>query len=239
MFFISMFDIERGNYLFGDFNHSDLTCLSIRILHFNAHNNFRVGWLVFNDNKTNSLKEVKSGVRRLAQVVLGASHIAQCAIPAALAPTKPADIARVVEWKRETKETFATQAFLAYTKLRSCPGLDATKPQGSMYIMVRQHPLFARCKDAFCNTICNSNSSNFIYCVPSQVEIDCSRYDDAINNDVSFTKLLLAEENVFVLPGKAFGASTDLFRVCFGASQNILEDAFDRISSFCKRHCVV
>lgn len=153
-----------------------------------------------------SLREVKNGAKRLSQVILGASHLVQCAVPAVLTPSAPSDAAAVLEWREEIKATFDEQASLTFQKLRTCPGLTVTAPQGAMYMMIR---------------------------------IDCSLYDGAIENDVEFTKLLLEEENVFVLPGRAFGSTMDLFRVCFGAPTDILEIAFDRIASFCRRHYIV
>ena len=138
--------------------------------------------------------------------MLGASHLAQRAVPAALAPSTPSDVASVLEWKEGIKTTFSKQAALTFQKLQNCPGLTVAAPQGAMYIMIR---------------------------------INCSLYDNAIRNDVEFAKLLLDEENVFVLPGRAFGATMDLARVCFGAPTSILEKAFDRICSFCERQCVV
>ena len=126
-------------------------------------------------------------------------------MPAVLTPKSLAEHRAVAEFKRAVKSIFASQASLTFERLRTCPGLAVTAPQGAMYLMAK---------------------------------IDCSLFDDAIHDDLAFTKLLLEEENVFVLPGRAFGATTDLFRVCFGAPATILEDAFDRICAFCERHYV-
>ena len=120
-----------------------------------------------------------------------------------LAPESLAEHKAVADFKRQVKATFAAQASLTFKRLRDCPGLIVTAPQGAMYLMA---------------------------------QIDCSMFDDGIHDDLAFTKLLLEEENVFVLPGRAFGATADLFRVCFGAPASMLEDAFDRICAFCERH---
>ena len=156
-------------------------------------------------SSTRSLRHVNDGVKRLAQVVLGASHLVQKAVPAVLTPKSLTEHKAVAEFMSEVQSTFASQASLTFEGLRTCPGLVVTAPQGAMYLMA---------------------------------QIDCSLFDDAIHDDLVFTKLLLEEENVFVLPGRAFGATTDLFRVCFGAPATILEDAFDRICAFCERHYV-
>ncbi len=80
------------------------------------------------------------------------------------------------------------------------------------------------------------------------VRFDVDEFDGSIVDDLSFMKLLHAEENVAVLPGCAFGmvgggfgcasssSSTYAFRVVFCAPERILRIAAERISSFCLRH---
>lgn len=67
------------------------------------------------------------------------------------------------------------------------------------------------------------------------VRIDVSRFEKAIRSDLEFSSCLLQEENVFVLPGTAFGV-TGLFRVVFCAPEEILEQAASRMKAFCERH---
>ena len=156
-------------------------------------------------SSTRSLQQVKDGAKRLAQVVLGASHLVQKAVPAVLVPPTLTDHTAVAEFRIQVQTIFAAQASLTFKKLQACPGLTVTAPQGAMYLMA---------------------------------SINCSMFDDAIDDDLVFTKLLLKEENIFVLPGRAFGATTDLFRVCFAAPAGMLEDACVRIHAFCERHYV-
>jgi tyrosine aminotransferase len=73
----------------------------------------------------------------------------------------------------------------------------------------------------------------------TMVQVDISRLDSSIQDDLDFTKLLLKEENVFVLPGRAFGASIPCFRVVFCASQDLLRQASERIADFCARHAAL
>ena len=58
-----------------------------------------------------------------------------------------------------------------------------------------------------------------------------------ISDDVEFSRKLLAEENVFVLPGAAFGAP-NYVRLVFCAPKAALADAAARISAFCARYAV-
>lgn len=170
---------------------------------------WRLGWIVFHDNNSGSICEVKDGAKRLAQVVLGASHLAQMAIPAALAPTDPVNCQIIETWKTKLYSTIENQANFTCQYLDKCHGLTVIPPQGAMYAMVK---------------------------------INVEMFDGFIKDDVSFMKLLLEEENVMVLPGKAFGLKSnssspcDAFRVVFCAPINILSVAFERIAAFCSHH---
>ena len=78
----------------------------------------------------------------------------------------------------------------------------------------------------------------------AMVKIHVHLFDEDISDDVSFMKLLLEEENIVVLPGRAFGmgqeeeGDTPVFRVVFCAPEDVLRCASERISSFCSRHIV-
>lgn len=165
---------------------------------------------LFNSNN-GAIKEVKKGAQRLAQVILGASHLAQVAIPAVLAPSSEADRVAIVAWKDNLNSTIEKQAKLLCDLLNECYGLDVIYPQGAMYAMAR-------------------------------IQVDM--FTDAIRDDVTFMKILLEEENIVVLPGRAFGLSDTfdikpscyVFRVVFCAPENILRDAAERICLFCHRH---
>jgi tyrosine aminotransferase len=157
---------------------------------------WRIGWIVFNHNIYMSLAEVEAGARRLAQVILGASHLAQSAIPALLSTDDP-DLAR---WKQDLRNTLADQAEYLCSQLATCPCLEVTSPQGAMYAMIR---------------------------------ISMEKLNVA--DDMEFMSLLLKEENVFVLPGSAFGMP-NVFRVVFCSAKPILEQAAHRIGEFCNRH---
>ena len=166
---------------------------------------WRVGWLVFQDNNSEALQHIKAGVKRLAQVILGASHLAQSVIPALLVPESTHMINACTRWKNTVRQTLEKQASSLCHDLDACPGLSVVMPQGAMYAMVK---------------------------------INVSQFDDVIQSDVDFAKYLLEEENVFVLPGCAFGVA-NAFRVVFCASESTLQVASSRISAFCFRHGIV
>lgn len=158
---------------------------------------WRVGWVVFQDNADGSLREVEAGAKRLAQIILGASHLVQVVIPKLLTPSPEMEA-----WKRSLRLTLEKQAQFLYRKLSECRGLSALTPQGAMYSMVR---------------------------------IDLAMLD--LQDDIDFSTKLLEEENVFVLPGSAFGCC-NVFRVVFCCDEPVLEAAADRIAQFCLRHAV-
>lgn len=156
---------------------------------------------------------MKKGAQRLAQVVLGASRLAQTVIPAVLDPSNTSDVAAIAQWKENFYTKVENQAALLCGLLKECQGLEVIQPQGAMYAMVKIHTHL---------------------------------FDDDIHDDVSFMKLLLEEENIVVLPGRAFGmdqedeeeCDTPVFRVVFCAPEDVLRSASERISSFCSRHIV-
>jgi tyrosine aminotransferase len=148
-----------------------------------------------------SLQHVQAGAQRLAQVLLGACHLMQKAIPSLLCPRN----AKITEWKHHVHSTIREQAYALCDALRRIgPCFDVIKPEGAMYAMVR---------------------------------INLQYFDsNVIRNDVDFMTLLLREENVIVLPGSCFHFPNS-FRVVFCAHISILQEAANRISQFCHRHC--
>ena len=87
---------------------------------------WRLGWIVFQDNQHGSIQEVKRGVQRLAQVILGSSHLAQVAIEAAL----NSDQESTALWKKHLYSTIEMQAKVLCGMLNDCRGLDVIFPNG-------------------------------------------------------------------------------------------------------------
>lgn len=87
---------------------------------------WRLGWIVFQDNQHGSIQEVKRGAQRLAQVILGSSHLAQVAIEAAL----NSDQESTSLWKKHLYSTIEMQAKVLCGMLNDCRGLDVIFPNG-------------------------------------------------------------------------------------------------------------
>jgi tyrosine aminotransferase len=83
-----------------------------------------------------SLREVEAGVKRLATVLLGASHLAQTAVPALL--NRSDNI--VQQWKVELRAKLEHQATFLCQKLAKCHGLSVQIPGGAMYALVHVDP---------------------------------------------------------------------------------------------------
>ncbi|KAH9312200.1 hypothetical protein KI387_027235, partial [Taxus chinensis] len=66
------------------------------------------------------------------------------------------------------------------------------------------------------------------------VKLNTSGFED-IRDDIEFCVLLAREESVIVLPGTPLGMKSWI-RVTFSVPPDVLEEAFDRIESFCRRH---
>lgn len=154
-----------------------------------------------------TLQSIRHGTQQLAQVIMGASHLVQWAIPAALVSTGQ-DHATLAAWKEEWRHKLRKQAHAMERVLRASPYLNVYRPQGAMYLMVRIVP-------------------------PSHHHIPNM-------SDSEWTRELLQQENVLVLPGSCFGMkeSDGYFRIVFGAPTAILEEAGQRIVSFLERVCV-
>lgn len=67
----------------------------------------------------------------------------------------------------------------------------------------------------------------------AMVEVDVQRL--GLADDMEFTKKLLVEEAVFVLPGQCFLAP-NFVRLVFSAPRAVLQEALTRMRAFCERH---
>ena len=90
-----------------------------------------------------SLRHVEAGAKRLAQVILGASHLPQTALPSLLSPHNPS----VDDWKRSLRSALEAQATALCRALQSARGLHVLQPRGAMYVMIRIDTAVLRVKD--------------------------------------------------------------------------------------------
>lgn len=95
---------------------------------------WRIGWCVVYD-RHGALSEVRKGLFKMSQLILGACHLVQSAVPVAMAPDAEAkaDIATTFEANRAELERNAS--FTA-EQLSKIAGLRTIVPAGAMYVMV-------------------------------------------------------------------------------------------------------
>ena len=160
-----------------------------------------------------SLKEIEAGAKRLAQVILGASHLAQCAIPAAL--KKEDDDDTMIAWKQGVLSQLEEQSKVISQYIQSCNGLSlVSTPQGAMYCMVRihiqdfYHP-FIKDDVSFIQLLLKEEN---VLVLPGQAFFGTTN-DNNDNNKHYF------------------------FRVVFCAPKETLVIAMKRLIDFCQRHC--
>ena len=67
------------------------------------------------------------------------------------------------------------------------------------------------------------------------LRIDLDALDDTMSSDIDFVDMLGREESVRLLPGSCFGLP-NYVRIVFAAKHDDIDEAFDRIDAFCKRH---
>jgi len=90
---------------------------------------WRVGWLIVHD-RHQQLSQIRQGITRLCQVIIGSNTLIQAAIPKILATVPQSFYTETL-----TKLNFA--ANLLYTELCKVPELKPCMPQGAMYMMVK------------------------------------------------------------------------------------------------------
>lgn len=185
---------------------------------------WRIGWAVFYDNAAGSIARVEQGTKRLAQIVLGASHLAQKMATNIL--TSLGDPA-MVSWQQDIRQTLAAKAVLLAKELAFAPGLRVYPARGAMYLMV---------------TLEGPNDHDFTANREPKVLFDFLRADWGENHNICnatmgerFCARLLEEENILVLPGSCFG-SPNAFRIVFCAPELTIREAAKRIVDFCGRH---
>lgn len=94
---------------------------------------WRIGWAIFKDNIHGSLADVEEGCKKLSQIILGASHLAQSVVPALLDKENP----EIKVWKDQLKKTLEHQSNHLAERLCGIKGLEVIPAGGAMYLMVK------------------------------------------------------------------------------------------------------
>ena len=103
---------------------------------------WRVGWIVFHDHGASKgkLDAVKTGIRSLTQIVLGATSLIQTAIPSVLCPKAGSEAeAKLKAFHDKYMHVLRSNADMCVKKLADCKEIDAIEPAGAMYLMLKIH----------------------------------------------------------------------------------------------------
>lgn len=121
---------------------------------------WRTGWIVVHD-RGGVLDEVRAGLQKLSQRIIGSNTLVQGALPAILANTPAA-------FYEDTARRLQQHARIAFECLRQVPGLTPVMPQGAMYMMVglnmEQFPAFATDLDLVNSLVCEES----VFVLPGQ-----------------------------------------------------------------------
>jgi len=99
---------------------------------------WRVGWIIFHDKGTGRLKDYKSGVRNLTQIVLGANSLVQGAIPRLLTPAVGSKDAIILqEFMQHYMDTLRRNTAICVREAMLCPEISVIEPAGAMYMMIK------------------------------------------------------------------------------------------------------
>ncbi|KFP48955.1 Tyrosine aminotransferase, partial [Cathartes aura] len=90
---------------------------------------WRMGWILIHDRRDIFGNEIRDGLLRLSQRILGPCTIVQGALERILHRTPP-------EFYHNTLSILKSNADLCYAALSAIPGLQPVRPAGAMYLMV-------------------------------------------------------------------------------------------------------
>lgn len=98
---------------------------------------WRVGWAVLHDRE-GRLSEVKTGIKQLTQLIVGANSLVQFCIPRVLCPAEGSeDATSLANYAREYIGLLHANSVASIELSKSCGALEVIPAQGAMYAMVR------------------------------------------------------------------------------------------------------
>ncbi|KCV70535.1 tyrosine aminotransferase [Fonticula alba] len=120
---------------------------------------WRLGWLTIHD-RHGQLAQIRDGLNRLSQLVLGANSLLQGVLPTILLETEQSYFDNNNRMLEELANT-------TVEAIRKIPGLQPIAPQGAMYVMVKIDPValpeFAGNDSRFCERLIAEQS---VHCLP-------------------------------------------------------------------------
>jgi tyrosine aminotransferase len=97
---------------------------------------WRVGWVCVHD-RNGLFEDVRKGLFRLSQMILGANSLVQSVIPTLLSPNEGSKEQRSLRlFQKKTMTQLQSNAMFTVQELQDVEGLRVVRPQGAMYVMV-------------------------------------------------------------------------------------------------------
>ena len=98
---------------------------------------WRVGWVVVHD-RDGRLTDIKTGIKQLTQLIVGANSIVQACIPRVLTPAAGSDDEKsLAEYAEKYVNLLSSNAKVCVAEGAKSDALEVLEPQGAMYAMVR------------------------------------------------------------------------------------------------------
>uniref|UniRef100_A0A8C9T7N8 Tyrosine aminotransferase n=1 Tax=Scleropages formosus TaxID=113540 RepID=A0A8C9T7N8_SCLFO len=170
---------------------------------------WRMGWILIHDRNQAFGQEIREGLVKLSQRILGACTIVQGALEAILNSTPQ-------EFYQDTIGFLKSNSEICFSALSSIPGLNPVRPSGAMYLMVgiemENFPEFENDVD-FTEHLVTEQS---VFCLPATVA----------NNRTYLTCGLLMK--AFEYP--------NYFRIVVTVPEDMMVEACSRIREFCQLH---
>nr|CAD7588082.1 unnamed protein product [Timema genevievae] len=176
---------------------------------------WRMGWIIIHDRNGVFDQEVRKGLQRLSQRIIGSNTLVQGALPAILKNTPQ-------EFYYNTLCILQNNALVAFEMLKNIEGLRPVMPEGAMYIMVgismEHFPEFSS-ELHFLEQMVTEES---VFCLPGQLA----------NTPVMLSQTTEdGEIECFDYPG--------YMRLVLSVPEEQLREACHRIANYCARHFTI
>ena len=167
---------------------------------------WRLGWVALHDRQ-GVLREVWKGIHALTQLVMGSNTLVQSVLPALLTPERGSAVeAALTAWKAGTLAKLEEHANYCVARLRACSISSSSTDAGAHLVVIQPR-----------------GAMYVMFRVPADGQ--------GVRDDLLFAQQLLEQQNVFVLPGRAFFCP-GFCRVVITPPMEMLALAFDRIERF-------
>jgi tyrosine aminotransferase len=175
---------------------------------------WRCGWVIVHDHGTNLLRDIREGLTSLATLILSCNSVVDHALPHVLSLTDD-----IRGFHNELNSAMESHCKFLCAELMEIPGFKIVSvPMSTFYVMVQLDEAHFDAR-----FLVDGGKEGAGAVVARKVD------------DVLFTRELLWDENVMVVPGSALGAPS-FIRIVFCAPMEVLKEATKRMKEFCGKN---